>query len=132
MRPVDGIMRSRTLEGAHAWAVASVLGMAQLCVLFDSLSVATALPAIGEHFDLEPGELQWVVSLFSISIGSFMMLGGRACDVLGARRVLSGSLALCATGGVVAGASQSVGFLLVGRVVQGLAAAAALPAALSL
>ena len=125
-------MPARPLEGSRAWAVASVLGVAQLCVLFDSLSVATALPAIGAHFDLEPGELQWVVSLFSISIGSFMLLGGRACDVLGARRVLTGSLALCAVGGVLAGASPSVAFLLTGRVVQGLAAAAALPAALSL
>jgi len=125
-------MPSRTLGGAHAWAVASVLGVAQLCVLFDSLSVATALPAIGEHFDLEPGELQWVVSLFSISIGSFMLLGGRACDVLGARRVLIGSLGLCIIGGLLAGMSPSVGVLLTGRVVQGLAAAAALPAALSL
>ena len=125
-------MPTRTLDGSRAWAVASVLGVAQLCVLFDSLSVATSLPAIGAHFDLEPAELQWVVSLFSISIGSFMLLGGRACDVLGARRVLAGSLALCALGGLLAGASPTIGVLLAGRVVQGLAAAAALPAALSL
>ena len=125
-------MPTRTLDGSRAWAVAAVLGVAQLCVLFDSLSVATALPAIGAHFDLEPAELQWVVSLFSISIGSFMLLGGRACDVLGARRVLAGSLALCALGGLLAGASPAIGVLLAGRVVQGLAAAAALPAALSL
>lgn len=132
MTAVSGITPARTLEGARAWSVATLLGVAQLCVLFDSLAVATALPAIGGRFDLGPGELQWVVSLFSISIGSFMLLGGRVCDVLGARRVLVGCLALCAVGGVLAGVAPSFGVLLAGRVVQGVAAAGALPAALSL
>jgi MFS family permease len=132
MTAFGGITSLRSAGTVRAWTVASVLGIAQLCVLFDSLAVATALPAIGAHFDLAPGELQWVVSLFSISAGSFMLLGGRACDVLGARRVLMGSLAVCALGGVLTGAAPSVAVLLAGRVLQGVAAAAALPAALSL
>jgi predicted MFS family arabinose efflux permease len=101
-------------------------------VLFDSLAVATALPAVGAHFDLAPGRLQWVVSLFSVSIGACMLLGGRCCDVLGARRVLAGGLALCVVGGALAGAAPSYSLLLAGRVLQGVAAAAALPAGLSL
>lgn len=121
-----------SLEGTRAWATAAVLGVAQLCVLFDSLSVATALPAIGADFDLEPSDLQWVVSLFSICIGSFMLLGGRACDVLGARRVLTASLVVCAAGSLLAGWGPSYAVLLTGRVLQGFAAALALPAALSL
>jgi MFS family permease len=133
VEPDTGITTTeRSLEGSRAWTTAAVLGVAQLCVLFDSLSVATALPAVGADFDLEPSGLQWVVSLFSICIGSFMLLGGRACDVLGARRVLMASLAVCAAGGLIAGCAPSFGVLLAGRVAQGFAAALALPAALSL
>jgi predicted MFS family arabinose efflux permease len=132
MRPFDGITAGPQPTGARAWLVAVVLGTAQLCVLFDSLAVATALPPIGRHFGLGPAQLQWVVSLYSISIGSFMLLGGRCSDAFGARRVLTGALGVCAAGGIVAGCAPSVALLLAGRVAQGVAAAVALPASLSL
>jgi MFS family permease len=120
------------IRGPRAWVVAGLLGTAQLCVLFDSLAVATALPTIGDDLGLEPAQLQWVVSLYSISIGTFMLFGGRCSDVIGARRTLTVSLALSAAGGIMAGCAPSVSVLLAGRVLQGLAAAGALPAALSL
>jgi MFS family permease len=122
----DGIADRR------AWTVAAVLAAAQLCVLFDSLAVATALPSIGRDLGIEPAQLQWVVSLYSISIGAVMLFGGRCSDVLGARRTFTASLTLSAAGAMMAGWAPTVDVLLAGRTAQGVAAGVALPSALSL
>src|SRR5690348_7390179 len=119
MTQLDGSIPEPSPEGPRSWVLATLLGAGSLCVLFDSLAVATALPTIGRDLDLGAGDLQWVVSLYSISIGSVMLLGGRSCDVFGARRVLVGSLVVCAAGGLLAGLAPSLGVLLAGRVVQG-------------
>src|SRR5215217_308550 len=74
------------------WPAAIVLAAAPFLVLFDSLAVATALPAIGAELGLRPGLLQWVVTLQSLSIGALLVLGGRAADLWGRRRVLVASL----------------------------------------
>jgi predicted MFS family arabinose efflux permease len=111
--------------------VALLLGSAPFLVLFDSLAIATALPSIGADFGLRPGVLQWVVSLYSLSIGAFLVLGGRVCDLWGRRRVLVASLAVCAVAGLFAGLAPGLPLLLAGRVLQGVAAAFAIPAALS-
>jgi predicted MFS family arabinose efflux permease len=116
----------------RAWPVAVILGCASFLVLFDSLALATALPSIGADLDLGPGALQWVVSLYSLSIGALLILGGRVSDLWGRRRVLVASLALTAAAGLLAGLAPSLPLLLAGRVSQGVAAAFALPAALSL
>jgi MFS family permease len=117
---------------AHPWAAALVLGGAIFMVLFDSLAVATALPTIGTGLDLNRADLQWVVNLNSLSIGGLLLLGGRASDLWGRRRVLVASLALLTLGTVVAGAAPALPVLLAGRVLQGAAAAFALPASLAM
>jgi predicted MFS family arabinose efflux permease len=116
----------------RAWPVALLLGSASFLVLFDSLAVATALPAIGTALSAGPAALQWVVSLYSVSIGAFLILGGRVGDLYGHRRVLLGSLAVSTVAGLVAGVAPGLDVLLVGRVLQGVAAAFALPAALAI
>ncbi len=128
----SGVAHFDGINGSRAWSVAAVLGAAQLCVLFDSLAVATALPSIGRGLGIDAAQLQWVVSLYSISIGAVMLFGGRCSDVLGARRTLTAGLAVSAAGALVAGWAPSVDVLLAGRVAQGLAAGVALPSALSL
>jgi MFS family permease len=115
----------------RSWTIALLLASASFLVLFDSLAVATALPAIGEEFRLRPGVLQWVVSLYSLSIGAFLVLGGRVCDVWGRRRVMTAGLAVCTVAGLVAGLAPNLPLLLGGRALQGIAAAFAIPAALS-
>ncbi|HEX6344999.1 MFS transporter [Umezawaea sp.] len=120
-----------TGPAVRPWPVAVLLGSASLLVLFDSLAVATALPSIGSEFDLAPGALQWVLSLYSLSIGALLVLGGRVCDLWGRRRTLVASLALCTVAGLVAGLAPGLPLLLVGRVLQGVAAAFAIPAALA-
>jgi MFS family permease len=113
------------------WALALLLATAPFLVLFDSLAVATALPSIGAEFELRPGVLQWVISLYSLSIGALLILGGRVCDLWGRRRVLVASLVLCALAGLLAGLAPGLPLLLAGRVLQGVAAAFAIPAALA-
>ncbi|MBW6437320.1 MFS transporter [Actinoplanes hulinensis] len=115
----------------RSWAIALLLASASFLVLFDSLAVATALPAIGDEFALRPGVLQWVVSLYSLTIGAFLILGGRVCDVWGRRRVMMAGLAVCTGAGLLAGLAPNLAVLLAGRGLQGVAAAFALPAALS-
>ncbi|HEV7963710.1 MAG TPA: MFS transporter [Actinoplanes sp.] len=115
----------------RSWAVALLLASASFLVLFDSLAVATALPAIGHEFGLRPGVLQWVISLYSLSIGGFLVLGGRVCDLWGSRRVMIAGLAVCAGAGLLTGLAPVLPLLLTGRVLQGVAAAFCIPAALS-
>ncbi|WDZ84793.1 MFS transporter [Micromonospora cathayae] len=116
----------------RSWAVALLLASASFLVLFDSLAVATALPAIGAEFGLRPGVLQWVVSLYSLAIGAFLLLGGRVCDLYGRRRFLVASLVLCTGATLLAGLAPTLPLLLAGRALQGVAAAFAIPAALSI
>jgi predicted MFS family arabinose efflux permease len=122
---------SQARSTAGSWALALLLASASFLVLFDSLAVATALPAIGDEFRLRPGVLQWVISLYSLSIGAFLVLGGRVCDVWGRRRVMLAGLAVCTGAGLLAGLAPNLPVLLAGRALQGVAAAFALPAALS-
>jgi MFS family permease len=100
-------------------------------VLFDSLAVATALPQIATRFDIPSERLQWVITLYSLSIGGFLLLGGRACDLWGRRRLIVISLGVTTLGLLLSGTASSLTFLLVGRVLQGIGAAFAIPAALA-
>src|SRR3954471_15835150 len=111
----------------RAWSMALLLATAPFLVLFDSLAIATALPSIGSELRLRPGTLQWVVSLYSLSIGAFLVLGGRVCDLCGRRRVLLASLALFSGAGLLAGIAPDLPLLLAGRVLQGVAAAFGIP-----
>lgn len=113
------------------WPTALVLATAMFLVLFDSLAVATALPQIGEGLRLGAGSLQWVVSLFSLSIGGLLVLGGRLCDLWGRRRMLLVSIALSTAACLLAGLAQGLPLLLTGRALQGVGAAFAIPAALA-
>jgi MFS family permease len=129
-------MASRTATATarpvtHGWPAALVLAGAMFLVLFDSLAVATALPAIGAELDLSTARLQWVVTLYSLSIGGFLVLGGRVCDLWGWRRLIVASLALTAAGLVLSGVATAMVALLLGRVLQGVGAAFAIPATLA-
>ncbi|MEU4419682.1 MFS transporter [Actinoplanes sp. NPDC024001] len=129
MRPQS--ITPATRRAAPGWPTALVLAGAMFLVLFDSLAVATALPRIGAEFAVPAGRLQWVVTLYSLSIGGFLVLGGRVCDVWGRRRVIVASIALTAVGLLLSGVAQTFAVLLAGRVLQGVGAAFAIPAMLA-
>jgi EmrB/QacA subfamily drug resistance transporter len=108
-----------------------------VCVAFfmtilDVSIVNVALPSIGEALDFSRENLQWVISAYAITFGGFLLLGGRAADYLGRRRVFMVGVALFTLASLVCGLANSEGVLIGSRAVQGLGAAIVSPAALSI
>jgi EmrB/QacA subfamily drug resistance transporter len=113
------------------------LTLALLCAIafldfVDASIVNIALPSIRRalHFSVEG--LQWVPSGYLLTYGGFMLLGGRAADLLGRRRVLIAGIFVIAVSSTVGGVAGSSGLLVAARLAQGLGAAMTLPAALSI
>jgi EmrB/QacA subfamily drug resistance transporter len=123
-----------TSQGAHPqrWRILGLLGVAQLMLILDVTVVAIALPHIGADLALDREALTWVVSGYTLAFGGFLLLGGRAADVFGARRLVLAGLLVFAGASLLAGLATSGSVLLAGRITQGLAAAMLAPAALSL
>ena len=108
------------------------ISVAQLVFLLDATVVNVALPAIQDSLGFSGTGLAWVVTAYSIPFGGLLLLGGRAGDLLGLRRTLVGGLILFTASSLLAGLAQQPWQLLVCRALQGVGAAAASPAALSL
>src|SRR5690349_18700445 len=98
----------------------------------DASIVNVALPSVRAdlHFSIE--SLQWVLSGYLLTYGGFMLLGGRAADLLGRRRILVTGTVLFAVASLTGGLAANAGELVGARLAQGLGAALMLPAALSL
>ena len=101
-------------------------------VVLDATIVAVALPAIGSDLGLEGPALAWVLSAYALVFGGFLMLMGRAADMLGRRRVLVAGFALFGAASLACGLATGAAPLIGARVAQGLGAAAVSPAALAL
>jgi MFS family permease len=110
----------------------AVLALAHFTVSVDFNVVYIALPEIGRALGFAPGSLPWVVNAFALGFGGFLLLGGRAVDRLGARRVLVLGAALMGAASVVGALAVHPAMLVAARAVQGLGAAALFPATLAL
>src|SRR3984893_5167807 len=113
------------------------LTLALLCVVafldfVDASIVNVALPSIRRDLHFSVQSLQWVLSGYLLTYGGFMLLGGRAADLLRRRQILIGGASLFALASLVGGLAGSEGMLVGARLVQGLGAAMMLPAALSI
>src|SRR5436305_6507015 len=97
----------------------------------DASIVNVALPSIRHALHFSVQNLQWVLSGYLLTYGGFMLLGGRAADLLGRRRILVAGTSLFALASLTGGLAGSEGMLVAARLVQGLGAAMMLPAALS-
>jgi len=114
------------------WQALALLCTAFFMVILDSGIVVVALPSIDADLAFSAGDLQWVLSAYLLSFGGLLLLGGRAADLLGRRRMFiagTGLFALASLGAGLAGTSET---LLAARVVQGVAAAIMTPTALSI
>ncbi len=114
------------------WSVLAVLALAQFMVVLDVTIVNVALPDIQADLDFSSAGLQWVISAYTLLFGGFLLLGGRAGDLLGRRRVFLAGLALFTAGSLVAGLASSPGVLVAARGAQGLGGALLSPVALSI
>src|SRR5215475_1867010 len=113
------------------------LSLALLCgVAFldfvDASSINLALPAIRHDLHMSVQNLQWVPSGYLLTYGGFMLLGGRAADLLGRRRVLIAGTVLFGTASIAGGLAGTAALLITARLVQGVGAAFMLPATLSI
>src|ERR671916_3235342 len=114
------------------WRILGLLGVAQLMLILDVTVVTIALPDISADLGLGRQQLTWVVSGYTLAFGGLLLLGGRAADLFGARRLVVLGLLAFAGASLLAGLAPTGWALLAGRVLQGLAAAFLSPSALSL
>jgi EmrB/QacA subfamily drug resistance transporter len=104
----------------------------QLAISLDLAIVNLALPSIQDDLDVSQANLQWVASAYAVALGGFVLLGGRAADLFGRRRMLMVGLAVFGLGSLAAGLARDEVALIGARGLQGLGAAIVTPAALSL
>src|SRR6266571_3047678 len=116
----------------HRWRAFALLAVAFFVTIADLAIVNVALPTIGTKLHFSESDLQWVVTAYGITFGGFLLLGGRAADLLGRRRILMLGLAVFTAALLGAGLATSDGFLIAMRGLQGFGAAVVLPAALSI
>jgi EmrB/QacA subfamily drug resistance transporter len=114
------------------WTALILLCVAQFVVVLDASIVNVALPSIGTALDFSEQNLPWVVNAYVIAFGGFLLLGGRAADLLGRRRVFMAGLLVVAVASLLAGFAANQGQLIAARAAQGLGAAIISPAALSI
>jgi EmrB/QacA subfamily drug resistance transporter len=114
------------------WKALALLGVAYLMVVLDVSIVNVALPSIQHKFDFSTENLQWVVSAYALTFGGFLLLGGRAGDLLGRRNLFMVGLALFSIFSLLCGLSVSGGMLIAMRALQGAAGAVLSPSVFSI
>ena len=118
--------------GLRRWRAFWLLAATYLMTAVDLTIVNVALPTIGRKLHFPESDLQWVVTAYALTFGGFLLLGGRAADLLGRRRVFMAGLAIFSAASLACALATGETFLIVMRGIQGLGAALVLPAALSI
>src|SRR5213079_1664938 len=114
------------------WLALALLSAVQFMVVLDIAIVNVALPSIKVDLGFSQENLQWVISAYALFFGGFLLLGGRAADLLGRRRLFLVGIVLFTLSSLLAGLAWSEGSLIAARSFQGLGAAVISPAALSI
>jgi EmrB/QacA subfamily drug resistance transporter len=114
------------------WRAFSLLAVAFLMTVIDLAIVNVALPTIGRKLHFPESDLQWVVTAYALTFGGFLLLGGRAADLLGRRRLFMAGLVIFTGASLACALATGDTFLIVMRGIQGLGAAVVVPAALSI
>jgi EmrB/QacA subfamily drug resistance transporter len=116
----------------NPWLVLVIACLAQFMVVLDATVVNIALPSVQRGLHFSAADLQWVVNGYTLIFGGFLLLGGRAADLLGRKRLFVAGVILFSAASLLNGVAQSSGMLIVGRGLQGLGGALVSPAALSI
>jgi EmrB/QacA subfamily drug resistance transporter len=124
---------SETPQRTHnPWLSVIVVCIAQLMVVLDATIVNVALPSIQRSLHMSTSNLQWIVNAYTLTFGGFLLLGGRAADVFGRRRLFFAGIVLFSAASLVDGLASSSGMLIASRAVQGIGAAMVSPATLAI
>ena len=121
-----------TAQDRNPWLVLALVCMAQFMVILDATIVNVALPSIQADLQMADGDLQWIVNSYTLVFGGFLLLGGRAGDLIGRKRVFLVGVVLFTVASLLNGLAPSSELLIVFRGLQGLGAALIAPAALSI
>ena len=125
------------MEAAHVpdprrWQALALVCVAMFMTILDVSIVNVALPSIKTSLHVSDKSLQWIVTAYAIAFGGFLLLGGRAGDLLGRRRMFMVGIAVFSAASLVCGLASSIGVLIAARAVQGLGGAIISPATLSI
>jgi EmrB/QacA subfamily drug resistance transporter len=119
-------------HGVNPWLVLVLVCMAQFMVILDATIVNVALPSIQADLDMSESDLQWIVNAYALVFGGFLLLGGRAGDLVGRKRIFLVGVVIFTVASLLNGLSTSSEMLIICRGLQGLGAALVAPAALSI
>jgi len=119
-------------DGTNRWVVLVLVCLAQFMVVLDATIVNVALPSIQRDLDFSAGNLAWVVNSYTLLFGGFLLLGGRAADLFGRKRLFLVGVGVFTAASLLNGLATSSGMLVGFRALQGLGAALVSPAALSI
>jgi len=119
-------------HSVNPWLVLVLVCLAQFMVILDATIVNVALPSIQADLGLSESSLQWIVNAYALLFGGFLLLGGRAGDLIGRKRVFLAGLVVFTAASLLCGLANGETWLIVARGTQGLGAALVSPAALSI
>ena len=119
-------------HSTNPWVVLVLICFAQFMVVLDATVVNVALPSIQKDLGMTEANLQWVVNAYTLVFGGFLLLGGRAGDLLGRKRLFLGGVIVFTLASLLDGLSTNSGMLIGARALQGLGAAFISPAALAI
>jgi EmrB/QacA subfamily drug resistance transporter len=132
LAPTATVVESPPAGATNKWLVLVIACLAQFMVVLDASVVNIALPSVQRGLHFAPANLQWVVNSYTLVFGGFLLLGGRAADLLGRKRLFVAGVLLFSAASLLNGFAQSSGMLIVGRGLQGLGGALVSPAALAI
>ena len=116
----------------NPWLVLVLVCMAQFMVILDATIVNVALPSIQEDLEMSDADLQWIVNAYTLTFGGFLLLGGRAGDLVGRKKIFLVGVVIFTVASLLNGLAPTSELLILFRGVQGLGAALIAPAALSI
>jgi MFS family permease len=114
------------------WLVLALACLGQFMVVLDISIVNVALPSIRDDLGISASDLQWVVNAYTLALGGFLLLGGRAADLFGRRRMFIAGLAIFTAASLAGGFASSLSALVLSRALKGLGAAVLAPATLTI
>ena len=132
LTPTATVVESPRGAGASKWLVLVIACMAQFMVVLDATVVNIALPSVQRGLHFSPANLQWIVNGYTLVFGGFLLLGGRAADLIGRKRLFLAGVLLFSVASLINGFAQTSGMLIAGRALQGLGGALVSPAALAI
>ncbi|MDF9868617.1 EmrB/QacA subfamily drug resistance transporter [Streptomyces pratensis] len=128
----DSVPRGAPSEGRHLGLALIVIASAQLMLILDGTITNIALPSIQTDLGVSDANLAWIVNAYALAFGGLLLLGGRAGDLFGRRRIFQAGIAVFTLASLLGGLAPNEELLIGARVLQGIGAALAAPSALAL